>query len=77
MGCHLHAWDGAIHQVSGRLCHAPGAEGRTKSAPLTGEGHEKLVGAVYIAKTQKTTGQDVFFGIRIQEGTVYRTRLHN
>jgi hypothetical protein len=53
-----HLWDDVIHQVGGRLCHAPGAAGGTNSASLTGEGHELLVGAVCAAQSQKTMGQD-------------------
>jgi hypothetical protein len=47
-----------IDQVGGRLCHTPGAAGGTKPAPLTGEGHKLLMGAVCAAQTQKTIGEN-------------------
>ena len=52
-----------IHQVSSRLYHAPGAAGGTNSAPLTGEGHELLVGAVFAAQAQKGIGKYATFEI--------------
>ena len=55
---HRHPRDDMVDQVGGRLCHAPGATGGANSAPLTGECHELLLGAVCAAQAQKTMSQD-------------------
>ena len=53
--------DGVVDQVGSRLCHAPGAAGGEKPAPLAAERDQLVVAAVAAAQSQEAVGQDAAF----------------
>ena len=50
-----------VHQVGCRLCHAPGAAGGAKPAPLGAECHQLVVAAVAAAQSQEAVREDAAF----------------
>jgi hypothetical protein len=55
---HGHLRQHAIDEAGGGVGHSPSAAGRTKAAPLAGEGHQPIVATAVAVYPQETVGQD-------------------
>ena len=58
---HRYVGDDVVHQVRGRLRHAPCAARWAKAAPLAGEGDPLVVAAVGAAQAQEAVREDAAF----------------